>query len=70
MTSLDSEITCQVICEAGALFASNQSEFTTGCGPSTGFSWTHEATSHLPPSCSGTAAGSHDNTNANFEAIY
>jgi len=52
-SSQGSEVTCRVMCEAGAQFASDRSEFTTSCGPSTDFSWTHESTSRLLPSCSG-----------------
>jgi len=58
VTSQGGEVTCRVACEAGAQFASNRSEYTTRCGPRTGYSWTYEDTSRrYIPSCSGTAAG-------------
>ena len=61
VTSRGSEVTCRVTCEAGARFASDQLKYVTRCGPETGFRWTHENTSRLLPSCSGTAAGCHGN---------
>ena len=45
--------TCKITCEGDAKFVGELDGFNTSCGPSTGYTWSHQIENRTIPSCSG-----------------